>query len=78
MLTFLSARYDFRGSAEHIKGSLNEAADALSRNRLSTFQVLCPAASKEPTLIPQSLVDVLIGSKPDWLSPIWMRLFSSI
>ena len=77
-LHFLSARYDFRLSAEHIKGSLNEAADALSRNFLSTFQTLQPSASKEPTIIPPLLLDILIGSKPDWLSTTWTSLFSSI
>ena len=75
---FLAARYEFRLSAKHLKGSLNEAADALSRNLFSTFQELHPSADEEPTPIPPILLDILIGSKPDWLSTTWTHLFNSI
>ena len=77
-LHFLAARHSCRISAEHIKGVLNEAADALSRDSLSTFQALQPAASRTPTPIPHQLLDLLIGNKPDWLSTNWTHLFDSI
>ena len=77
-LHFLSARYGFRVSAEHIRGSANEAADALSRDSLSAFQALVPSACKNPTPIPPLLLDLLMGSKPDWLSTAWTSLFNSI
>ena len=77
-LHFLSARRAFRLSAEHIKGSLNEVADALSRDSLSSFQALYPSADREPTSMPPLLLDLLLGSKPDWLSVSWTALFSSI
>ena len=64
-LHFLAARYSFRLSAEHIWGVLNEAADVLSRDSLSTFQELQPTASKSPIPLPPPLLDLLIGSKPD-------------
>ena len=67
-LHFLSTRCAFRLSAEHIKGSLNEAADACSWDSLSSFQAMHPSADKEPTPIPPLLLDLLLGSKPDWLS----------
>ena len=77
-LHFLAAHHNFRLSAEHIRGVLNEAADALSRDSLSTFQALQPAASKSPTPVPPLLLDLLLGSKPDWLSTSWKALFNSI
>ena len=77
-LHFLAAHHNCRISAEHIRGVLNEAADALSRDSLSTFQALQPAASKTPTPIPSQLLDILIGNKPDWLSTNWTHLFNAI
>ncbi|MCG8623423.1 MAG: hypothetical protein MJE68_15700, partial [Proteobacteria bacterium] len=50
-LHFLSARRVFRLSVEHIKGSLNEAADAFSRDSLSSFQAMHPLADRKPTPI---------------------------
>ena len=49
-LHFLSARRAFRLSAEHIKGSHSEAADALSRDSLSFFQTIHPYPVTEDTL----------------------------
>lgn len=77
-LHFITARFNFRVTAEHIQGTLNTAADALSRNSLHTFKVLMPHANQSSTQIPHTLVDLLMGSKPDWLSTGWTALFSSI
>lgn len=77
-LHFITARFNFRISAEHIQGSLNTAADALSRNSLHIFQELVPTADQSPTPIPSILTDILMVTKPDWLSTDWIALFSSI
>jgi len=77
-LHFLSARFHFRFTAEHIKGEYNTAADALSRDSLSLFQELFPTANKRPTPIPRILMDLLMVSKPDWTSTDWTAVFNSI
>ena len=53
----------------HVEGKSNVAADALSRNRLSIFFLQVAAAEEHFTPIPQSLVDMLITSRPDWTLP---------
>ena len=45
-LHFITAQFNFRVTAEHIQGTLNTAADALSRNSLHTFKVLMPHANQ--------------------------------
>ena len=77
-LHFITAQYDIRMVAEHIQGTLNTAADALSRNSLCAFQGIIPEADPNPTLIPVMLVDTLMVTKPDWLSTNWTSLFSTI
>ena len=77
-LHFITARFNFWVTAEHIQGTLNTAADALSCNSLHTFKVLMPHANQSSTQIPHTLVDLLMGSKPDWHSTSWTALFSSI
>ena len=72
-LHFLSARFHFRFTAEHI----NTAADALSRDSLSLFQELLPTANNDPTQIPSILRDLLMIHKPDWMSTNWTALFNS-
>ena len=74
-MPILAAHHKCGISAEHIRGVLNEMADALSRDLLSTFQALQPAASKTPTLIPSQLQ---IGNKLDWLSTNWTHHFNGI
>ena len=77
-LHFIVARFNFRISAEHIQGTLNTAADALSRDSLCSFQDLMPAADHSPTPIPTILTDILMTTRPDWLSTDWTALFTSI
>jgi hypothetical protein len=57
-LHFITARFNFRMSAEHIPGSLNTAADALSRKSLHIFQELMLTADQSPTLIADILTDI--------------------
>ena len=48
-LHFITARFNFRVTAEHIQGSLNTAADALLCNSFHSFKVLIPTANQSPT-----------------------------
>ena len=47
-LAFITARFNLRIVASHSPGHLNEVADALSRNNVSTFLSLIPQADKAP------------------------------
>lgn len=61
--------------ATHVAGSLNLAADALSRNKLSLFLHSNPQAAKGPSQVPDLLVDMLIRQRPDWTSDSWRTMF---
>lgn len=77
-LAFITARFNFVVSSSHIHGVDNILADALSRNRIDLFRVHFPQAQRNPATLPPALVDMLISSRPDWTSPHWTRLWSSI
>ena len=64
-LAFIMARFNIRLQAAHIPGILNDIADALSRNNMSTFFSLVPQADKHPEIIPSSLIHLLIPCLPD-------------
>ena len=70
-LQFISAKYDLYISAEHIQGSLNSAADALSRNNLDAFFSSLPQAQAQPRSIPAELWDWAMSMTPNWLSLDW-------
>jgi len=76
-LSFMEARFEFYLSAEYIPGSQNDLADDLSSNRLSSFLQKATRVSLKPTAIPQSLRDLLLVEKPDWLSQSWTHLFNN-
>ena len=73
---FIAAHWNIHMHATHLPGVENVAADALSRNNLSTFLQAVPGAADLPTPIPAALVDLVIWEQPDWLSPRWAQLFS--
>ena len=74
---FVAAHLDIQIHANHVPGVENVAADALSRNCMSTFLQEVPAADPQPTAIPQALVDMTVMEQPDWTSPRWAQLFSA-
>ncbi len=76
-LTFISAKYEFSIVATHIRGVDNTLADALSRNNGALFHSLHPQARPSPTPIPVPLLDLVIVSRPDWLSRHWTQLWST-
>ena len=76
-LFFFEAHFSFHMVATHIKGSTNELADNLSRNKLSSF--LQKTGNRAPaTPIPAELLDMLMGSRPDWTSEHWRQMFTDI
>ena len=74
---FFRAFWDFNLRAEHVLGEKNVAADALSRDNLALFFQVSPMATREPTTVPQALIDMLVVQCPDWTSPSWVALFRS-
>ena len=61
--------------SEHIRGIDNDLADDLSRNQLASF-VQKSGLQTSPTAIPSKLLDMLMGSRPDWTSQSWKQLFN--
>ena len=76
-LFFLEAHFQFQLSATHLPGALNERADDLSRNRLSSFHDKMPEAAPYPSPIPPSLLQWLLDPGLSWTSPVWIQQFSS-
>ena len=64
-------------SAKHTPGIHNSAADALSRNDLSSFLAQIPNASPHPSPIPPDLLWGLCSSQPTWTSQDWTAWFNS-
>ena len=73
-LAFITAKFIV---ATLVKGVHNTQADALSCDNLPLFRSLNPQANQEGTPVPQSLLDILILSKPDWTSKHWTDLWST-
>ena len=76
-LVFLEAKYEFGYRAEHIPGRDNKAADALSRDNLSVFFSLHPQAPTTHTVLPPSLVELLLDPTITWTSPRWRERFEN-
>ena len=77
-LFFMEAKYQFQCMAQHVQGRLNVAADALSRNHLSTFFSQLPAADPHPSPLSPSMVDQLTDVMATWTSQPWTRHFTTI
>ena len=77
-LAFIAAKFEFHVCAQHIKGVDNTLADALSRNNLHLFASLHSQDSQLPTTIPAALLDLLIVSRPNWMSQHWTEPWSTI
>ena len=74
-LAFYLAHYHLSLSAQHVAGSSNAAADALSCNDLKSFFASLPQAAPNPTRIPEEVVQLIILERPDWTSKRWRELF---
>ena len=62
--SFICARYEFQPVSQHLSGKENVAADALSRNNMHAFFSFCPQANKTPIVVPDTMVDLLLISRP--------------
>ena len=71
---FYAAVYHFSFTAVHVPGTLNGAADALSRNNLPLFVSLFPQMPQVP--IPQPVRDLIVDVRPNWGSQEWTDLFT--
>lgn len=78
VLYFITAKYNILLSAVHLAGKCNSIADALSRNNLRMFFDACPQANCSPDSIPEMLINLLVVTQPDWTSPTWTKMFTSI
>ena len=76
-LAFLKAKFQFSLYGSHIKGVLNELADALSRDRACDFLSHYPQARQVPTIILPELLDLTLVTKPDWMSSRWTYLWTA-
>ena len=74
-LFFISEHHQFLVEAVHIPGKDNRQADALSRNCVSSFLQMAPAASPQAAQVPGEALQLLVEEQPDWTSLHWTELF---
>ena len=74
-LVFYAELYHFDFISEHLPGTHNTAADALSRNNLTLFHSLTPQIPL--FTIPQPVRELLVEATPNWGSQTWTTLFRS-
>jgi len=75
-LWFFQARFDISIHVSHIPGTLNTAADLLSRNQVRKFLQLYPQSSLVPVSVPAPLQAIVSPKKLDWTSAEFLRCFS--
>ena len=72
-LYFIAECFKLLLSAAHVSGVSNSLADTLSCNNLPFFlNTTC-----RPLALPMALLNLLVHSKPDWMSPSWSSLFNN-
>ena len=76
-LFFIRAAFGISLWAVHIPGKLNDLADAVSRDNLPYLFSQVPGSFGGQQPVPVALLDLLVGTRPDWTSPRWARLFRS-
>jgi len=77
-LWFFVAHFDIDIKCKHIAGVNNSTADHLSRDNLHSFFCLQPQANRQPTPLPQPLLQILATGGPDWTSAQFRQLFNTI
>ena len=70
----IEAYHHFHLTAEYI----NNIADDLSRNMLSSFLAKVAYADRSPTPASQHLWELLLNQQEDWTSPNWRTQFKTI
>ena len=76
-LYFICSKFHITLTSEHVAGTLNKAADALSRDNVEGFLQEVSSASSTPSAISSSLMEILIHRRPNWLSAEWSAAFQS-
>ena len=74
---FILAHFNIQLIPEHVPGIYNQAADALSRDKLSSFRTQMNFADPEPTELPDPLLELIVHRRPDWTSGIWTALWNN-
>ena len=77
-LHFIAAQFNLLITAKHVPGIDNDLADALSRDNLPFFFDHFPQATRLPSPIPPTLLDLLVHRRPDWTSQVWSKMFKTI
>ncbi len=75
-LAFIEASVPLTIVAEHIKGTENVVADALSRDRLELACSLMQGPTEEAEEIPEDLIELLTKESRSWSEQEWSRLRS--
>ena len=76
-LFFIRAHFQMGVVAVHVPGVENHLADAISRNHLHVLFSQVPEVAKQRSVIPPSLLALLVERQPDWTSSDWAQLFTS-
>ena len=75
-VAFIETRFDFQLEPVYLRTDLNHIADDLSRgNLVSFFSKVANEEDQQPTPPPQDLLNLLLDTAADWLSPTWTQLF---
>ncbi len=73
-LALVEAKLSLTIRAEHIKGSENVVADALSRDNVVRAQSIMQVAEEEPVEVPRELLDLLSRTDRSLSEQEWRRL----
>lgn len=73
-LQFVCAYFEIDLYIDHIRGSKNIIVDAVSRNILQVIHREKSGLDVLLTAIPQALWQLLVTSRPNWLSAHWNQL----
>ncbi len=73
-LAFIETKGVLTIKTEHIKGTENIVADALSRDRLNSALSIMQVAEAEPTAIPTDLLEMLTTPDHSWSRQEWQRM----
>ena len=76
-LFFISEHLKVQIEVVHCPGKDNIHADTLSRNDMDRFLQALPGADQKVADIPHQLLTLLVDKQPDWMSPVWTRLFTA-
>ena len=77
-LYFFQPAYQVKLFTEHIKGSHNELADAISCNNHQKFLPMMTSAQQVPMAVHSQLKQALVGRPVDWTSQAWRNLLLNI